>query len=361
MKIRVVVLVGIVTLASRIGVIRMSSVEDRQNSENGQYGQAFSGGSLQMPGLVTQLSPVNQLSFPNTVSPIPPASQPAVTSPLTPLTPFQSSAGGTRPLPQPLLLPNVTRNLSLTETQTGALTSVKNTTTALRQPVVIPRTGKVSRGTMRPPKGRRWVMHLSATVVLVLIAIGTLMTVLPAGSNGEAGFNPFQPILNFATGGNSNPNLLAQQAATVTAVTQDGYESGKTTTYAGLPTPPPGVAGTSGYDGFTYGQCTYWADYLYHQMTGFWVPWGGNAWQWAGGAAASGWVVSSTPHVPSIIVLQPYVQGAGGYGHVAVVIGINADGSVHTSNWNWYANGGGWARTSYWDFRPGPGVSFVWK
>lgn len=334
----------------------MSSVEDRQNSENN--GQRFSSGPLQTSGLISQLSPVEQISFPNAVP------QPIITSPLAPQSlyaPFQTDPGVTRPT-QPLSndtpLPGITRNLALMETKTGALSSTKSTTTALRQPVVIPSTGKVSRGTMRPPQGRRWVVHLSATIVLIMIAVGTLMAVVPAGSNGEAGFNPFQPIFKFALGGNSNPNLLAQQAATVTAVTQDGYESGNTTTYAGLPTAPPG---SGGYDSFTYGQCTYWADYLYHQMTGFWAPWSGNAWQWASGAANSGWIVSSTPHVPSIIVLQGGVEGAGGYGHVAVVVGINSDGSVHTSNWNWYANGGGWGITSYWDFRPGPGVSFVWR
>ncbi|TMD71450.1 MAG: CHAP domain-containing protein, partial [Chloroflexi bacterium] len=108
-------------------------------------------------------------------------------------------------------------------------------------------------------------------------------------------------------------------------------------------------------------QCTYWADLRYHQLTGFWVPWGGNAWEWAAGASASGWNVSSSPHVPSIIVLQPGVQGAGGFGHVAVVERINSDGTVYTSNWNWYGNGGGWATWSSWDFTPGPGVSFVWR
>ena len=334
----------------------MSSVEDRQNSENN--GQRFSSGPLQTSGLISQLSPVEQVSFPTAVP------QPIITSPLAPqfpYEPFQTDPGAS-PLTQPLSndtpMPAVTRNLALLEPKTDTLTLVRSTTTSLRQPVVIPRTGKVSSGTMRPPQGRRWVMHLSATIVLIMIAVGTLMAVVPAGSNGEAGFNPFRPILDFASGGNSNPNLLAQQAATVTAVTQDGYESGNTTTYAGLPTAPPG---SGNYDGFTYGQCTYWADYLYHQMTGFWVPWSGNAWQWAGGASASGWIVSSTPHVPSIIVLQGGVQGAGYYGHVAVVIGINSDGSVHTSNWNWFEYGGGWATTSYMDFRPGPGVSFVWR
>jgi len=64
--------------------------------------------------------------------------------------------------------------------------------------------------------------------------------------------------------------------------------------------------------------------------------------------------------VPSIIVLAPGVQGSGGFGHVAVVERINPDGSVYVSTWNWYAGGGGWARTSYWTFYPGPGVTFVW-
>ena len=64
--------------------------------------------------------------------------------------------------------------------------------------------------------------------------------------------------------------------------------------------------------------------------------------------------------MPSIIVLAPGVQGAGGFGHVAVVERINSDGSVYVSTWNWYAGGGGWARTSYWTFYPGPGVTFVW-
>ena len=317
----------------------MSSSEERQNS--------VTTGPLQLPGLVTQLSPVDQLSFPDTTT------QPFGTSYPSEHLPAPVV---TRPLFNPITPPAVTRNLP--ELQTGALSPIRSTTTALRQPVVIPKTGKKSSGTMRPPQGRRWVVHLAATVLLVLIALGTLMAVAPAGTNGEAGFNPFRPILSLAQGGNSNPNLLAQQAATVTAVTRDGYEPGNTQTYTGLPTPP---AGTSNYDGFTYGQCTYWADFRYHELTGYWVPWGGDAYQWAYGAGASGWIVSSTPHVPSIIVLQPGVQGAGYFGHVAVVERINSDGSVYVSTWNWYTAGGGWARLSYWTFYPGPGVSFVWR
>src|SRR2546430_3331424 len=221
----------------------MSSVENRPNS--------ITTGPLELPGLVNQLSPVNQLSFPDSTT------QPIGTPHLSN---YLSAPAVTRSLSDPGIMPVVTRNLP--EVQTGALSPVKNTTTALRQPVVIRSTGKKSTGTLRAPQGRRWVVHLAATTLLVFIAVATLITVLPAGSSSEARFNPFQPILNLAQGSNSNPNLLlAHPAATVTAVTQDGFESGNNhQTYAGLPTAPPsitggGICGSSGYDGVTYGAC----------------------------------------------------------------------------------------------------------
>src|SRR5205807_9904023 len=108
------------------------------------------------------------------------------------------------------------------------------------------------------------------------------------------------------------------------------------------------------------GVCTYWANYRYHALTGNWVTWTGNAYQWAAGAQLAGWHISNMPHVPSIIVLQPGVQGSSGFGHVAVV--ESASGNVaHTSTMNWYANGGGWNIVSNYDFVAGPGVSFIWK
>ncbi len=118
---------------------------------------------------------------------------------------------------------------------------------------------------------------------------------------------------------------------------------------------------TATNDHFTFGQCTYYASMRYHQLSGQWVPWSGKAYQWAYGARQFGWVVSSKPRTPSIIVLQPGVQGAGWLGQVAIVESINPDGSVLTSGWNWYGTyGGGWARLSVVTFRPGSGVSFVW-
>src|SRR6266571_8076756 len=338
----------------------MSSFEERRNSAANMQHRVP--GLLRLPGLVNQPPPVEQLPFPDYTSPPVGATRPSETPAGPAVTQKLSDPGSFSAETGPLnSSPGITRKLSdLQSPQTEALPFVKSNTTALRQPIVIRGSGKKRPETIRPPKspkGRRWVVQLAVTAVVALALFGTLMAVLPTGSEGHGGINPFQSVLNLVHSGN-NTSSIAQQAATATAVTQDGYDAGGGHTYAGLPTPPPGS--TSG-DNFTYGQCTYYADMRYHQLTGYWVPWGGNASQWAYGAAhSSGWIVSSTPHVPSIIVLQSYVQGASYYGHVAVVESINADGSVHTSNWNWYANGGGWATLSYWDFYPGSGVSFVW-
>jgi surface antigen len=324
----------------------MSSVEDRLNSSTPVPGQKPITGSLRRPGLLSQFSPAEQSPFPDV----------ATQSSIPALVPDQQPFPGvTRPLTGSLPSPGVTRNLP--EVQTGALLPLRNPTSSLREPVLIRATGKKSSGTLRPPQGRRWVIHISATIMLILLGVVTLLAVAPAGKADESGFNPFQSFMNWSQGNSSNPSLLAQQAATVTAVTRDGYQPPTHQNYPSLPQAPSGV-GT--YDDFTFGQCTYWADYYYHQLTGFWVPWSGDAWEWAYGARADGWNVSSTPHFPSIIVLQPGVQGASGYGHVAVAIGMSGNG-VLTSNMNWYAGGGGWDRVSNWVFYPGSGVSFVWK
>lgn len=313
----------------------MSFAEDRlHRSAISAPGQRRTSGLLKTPGLVSELSPEEQSPFPDLPTgpvsiPRPPDAQPS---------------------------PSVTRNLPAL--QTGTLQLQRPTTTALRQPVVIPATGKKSSGTMKPPRGRRWVIQIAATAILLLFAVSALLIASPAGIASKIQGSPFHSFMSWVQGNNSNPSMLAMQAATVTAVAQDGYQPSHPVNNPGLPPAPPGIGG---YDGFTFGQCTYWADYYYHELTGYWVPWGGDAWLWASGASQYGWVVSSSPHVPSIIVLQPWVQGASGYGHVAVVTAINGNGSVVTSNMNWYAGGGGWDRVSTWTFNPGPGVSFVWK
>jgi surface antigen len=360
----------------------MSSTDDRQNSAPG--GKKLVSGAMRLPGLVSQMSPVEQLPFPNSAytptpstpptsgMPFPPAYQSQIapmTTMTTPLTGSASASGVTRQLSEYNSTQEtpgasgeaVTRQLS--NTQTGMLpvsfARTTTTTTALRQPVVIRGTGKRSTETLHAPRRRRWVVHIAVTCILALIVLASVLSVIPTGSGGSTSFNPFRPIMNFVQSNGSNPALIAQQAATATAVIthQDGFDPGQNSVGAGIP--PPVISSGSTLNRFAFGQCTYWANMRYHALTGYWVPWLGNAYQWAYGARASGWVVSATPKVPSIIVLQPGVQGAGGYGHVAIVERINSDGSVYASNYNWYANGG-WDTLSYWTFRPGSGVSFVW-
>jgi surface antigen len=280
---------------------------------------------------------------PNELSPIP---QPATT----------------QPLPDPGASPNITRVLPelqsgmLPVLRTSALPIIKSTTTSLREPVVIRGSGRKKPETVRPPQGRRLVVHVAVTSVLVFILLITLIAVAQTGTGAQSGkgYGIFQPLMNIVNTKGNNTGQIAQQAATATAVTQDGYDPGNVT-YAGVQSGPS--SGGGGLDRFFYGQCTFWANMRYHQLTGHWVPWLGNADQWVYGAESYSWIVSSTPHLHSIIVLQPGVQGAGWYGHVAIVEQINSDGSVVTSNWNWAGN---WGVETFVTFKAGPGVSFVY-
>jgi surface antigen len=259
--------------------------------------------------------------------------------------------------------PAVTRQLSLhsspgnTRMLTGTLASGQETSSP-RGTVVI--RGEMKRSAAAPvsraeQRKRRLMVSLSGVLILLLITAFTLLLASPLGHDIGLNFS-FQPSSTLVANTNSDPNLVAQATATAVYHQQtDGYDpySGGTIT----------ITDGSGSLNWPVGQCTYWANYRYHALTGFWVSWTGNADQWVAGAKAAGWNVSQTPHVPSIIVLMPGVQGAWGYGHVAVVESIVAGATpttVHTSNMNWWADGGGWDKVSYYDFTVGSGVYFVW-
>jgi surface antigen len=109
---------------------------------------------------------------------------------------------------------------------------------------------------------------------------------------------------------------------------------------------------------FPYGQCTWWANQRYFQLHGVFVPWRtqSDAWEWTARAYQFGWHVSSSPTVGSIIDLQPWVQGAYGLGHVAVVERVLSNGHVIASTMNWGAYP--W-QVTYVQFTPGPGVTFI--
>lgn len=91
---------------------------------------------------------------------------------------------------------------------------------------------------------------------------------------------------------------------------------------------------------YDYGYCTW---YAYNRRAELGRPVGsfwGNASTWAGFARASGYAVNNTPAVGAVMQDS---YSAGGYGHVAVVESINADGSIYISEMN-YA---GWNVKSY--------------
>ena len=321
--------------------------------------QQRSSGGLQIPGLVQSVDQVEQLAFTNNpTTPLPkatthlddvdtaesPAVSPANVGPATPAP--DSLPGNTRAL---LLRSQPAATRALTESLPPAPTG------SLRPPLVIRGDRTRTRHPIRPPQGRRHVIGIAALALLVLVTVGTMLAVSPLRQEAGWGFNPLSSGSNLVKGDNpSNMNLVAQQA-TATAVTHqatDGYDP----TSNGGP-----IVNTSGSPHFwPAGVCTFWANSRYHELTGYWVAWLGNAYQWAQGANLAGWHVSQTPHVHSIIVLMPGVQGASGYGHVAIVESVSGN-VAHTSNMNWFAAGGGWDIVSYYDFTAGPGVYFVWR
>ena len=201
---------------------------------------------------------------------------------------------------------------------------------------------------------RRLVVNVIGVVLLALVSVLTLLSVTPLGHEIGLNFDPSQ--LGSIMGKNQNPTLnglVAQATATAVFHRQtDGFDPSASNGQT--------VGNGSGSLNWPVGQCTYWANLRYNRLTGFWVAWNGNADQWLAGAQKAGWHYSQTPHVPSIIVLMAGVQGASAYGHVAVVESLVNSTTVHTSNMNWYANGGGFDKVSYVDFTTGPGVWFVW-
>lgn len=209
---------------------------------------------------------------------------------------------------------------------------------------------------------RQFVLHGALSILFIFIATATFIAMVPLGYHKD--LDAHMPFSFHTTSVRKNDTVLIEaQSATATAVTVDGYDPGGGRTYAGVLAIPEAVhipaADYGSLTHFFYGQCTYWANMRYHQATGHWIPWLGNAYQWANQASVYGWTLSTTPnpHGTSIMVFSPYAEGAGAYGHVAVVEDVNSDGSVTTSNWNW---GGAWATLSYRTFYPGPGVSFIW-
>lgn len=88
----------------------------------------------------------------------------------------------------------------------------------------------------------------------------------------------------------------------------------------------------SGGNRYDYGYCTWYAfnrrAALGRPVGGMW----GNASSWASLARASGFLVNNRPAVGAVLQTA---NAAGGYGHVAVVESVNANGSILISEMNY--------------------------
>lgn len=207
----------------------------------------------------------------------------------------------------------------------------------------------------KPNRLKRTLNVLAAVIVLAVLlgSMGLVYSHLHAQSGTGSGPQGAQASVTALP--------TQQTGATPTMQPTTGGTTPTTQPTAGI-TPTVQLSPTllpTGSLNWPVGQSTYWANLRYHQLTNYWVAWHGNANQWVDGARGVGWDVSQTPHSPSIMVLMSYVQGAGFYGHVAVVESINGN-TVHTSNMDWSANGGGLNKVSYADFTVGSGVYFIW-
>lgn len=261
------------------------------------------------------------------------------------------------------LSPDVTGQLA--EPQTGNFSTMtivpvasrSVTTTSLRQPMVIRGSGK-TRQLHQPrhlSRNGRIMLSVSAVCLCILLTMTALAAVVPVDTQGHAqGLGKIlEPLMNVVTSKSNNGSSISIQEAEATAATTDGYNPASV--YVG-----PISANGSTLNRFFYGQCTYWADYRYHQLTGVWIPWLGNAYEWYQQAINYGWHTSDypNPNGTSIIVLGPYVQNdLSAYGHVGIVEKINGDGTVTTSNMHWpYVGVVSYVNFSY----PVSGTHFIW-
>ena len=73
---------------------------------------------------------------------------------------------------------------------------------------------------------------------------------------------------------------------------------------------------------YPYGQCTWWV--AYNRPV---PPYLGDAWQWLGNAARSGYQISGEPTVGSIVVYARN-HGYSTFGHVGIVLEVRPDGFV---------------------------------
>jgi surface antigen len=223
-----------------------------------------------------------------------------------------------------------------------------------RQDALVPAQDEIKRTLhMREiPSGTRQLSRLKRTLNILVAAI--LLAVV-AGSLALV-YSHLSPQTRVGSG-NSGFVTPTQAGTTPTRGGVTPQPTGALPTVEGTQ-----IVVTNGQQSLNWpvGKCTYWANLRYHQLTGYWVAWTGNADEWVTGARQAGWHVSTSPHVPSIVVLMPYVQGADEYGQVGVVESLVNSTTAHTSNMDWYINGGSFDKVSYANITDSTGIYFIW-
>lgn len=101
---------------------------------------------------------------------------------------------------------------------------------------------------------------------------------------------------------------------------------------------PFGTSGTDPY-GFAAGECASFANFRCVHDFGIgsqYSPNGLNGAQWAAWLGLKGYPVDSSPRVHDVISLAPGVDGAGQFGHVAIVLDVLNNGDVWVEDYNWF-------------------------
>ncbi len=263
-------------------------------------------------------------------------------------------------------LPVITTTLAVTTAPVPALSpAAKSAVSSMtgREPVVIRGSGKKRASSVPGAKHKHPLFVVGAIAVSLLVILTALAFTIPVSKAGRPLLSlggSGQISLTDAKGNNAGIDIAAQ-AVTATAITEAGY-TGDYYSSGTIITGNP--ADQAHLNRFAAGNCTYWANYRYHQLTGIWVDdyFIGNAYEWYYNAQAAGWHYSDSPNPngPSILVMGPYTMGNGALGHVAVVEQVNAGaGSATVSSWNWGAQN--WGVTTYMDVPyPMAGLNYIW-
>lgn len=200
--------------------------------------------------------------------------------------------------------------------------------------------------TIPPVDGVIYTVHAGDTVDSIAAKYGANRQDIVALNDLELVGNPTAgqqlTIPNGNLPENERPGYQAPRTATSSATYSGGYGTASR------------LLASAG-NGYAFGNCTW---YAYERRVQLGLPVGsfwGNASTWAYNAQLAGLLVDGNP-APGAIM-----QNGGGYGHVAIVEGINPGVSITISEMNGYRFGGGFNRIGHGDIPWSEAVSGMYR